>query len=373
MKELSKIIARIQELQAHGETCAMATVVHVRGSAYRRPGARMLFSQRGREVGFISAACLESDLFEKAKNVLSTRRPALVSYDTTAPEDIIFGIGQGCGGFVEILIEPFPSKHDSHELAVLQSADQSKDPCALATVMKIDARSSEKVGAKILWFTGGKTISTLTDTDLSTRITSDLRQVLDTGKSFIKKYETSEGSVDVFIEVIRPPVPLMIFGSGPDVKPLLRLTSQLGWTTTVVDHRSAYATTQEFPEADEVRLLSPDQYEQDLHLTPDSYAVMMIHQFETEAKVLQFLFQSPVRYIGLLGPKSKRDLLLEHLASGGFSPTGEQLGKLYNPVGLDIGAETAEEVAVSIAAEIQSIVKGRRPGFLKDRKGSIHS
>jgi xanthine dehydrogenase accessory factor len=372
VKELRKILQRIRELHSSGEECVLATVVNVRGSAYRRPGARMLFSQRGREVGFISAVCLESDLFKKAKEVLSSKRPTLVSYDTTAPEDVIFGVGQGCGGFVEILIEPFTSEQD-YELAVLQSASQWKEPCGLATVIKINTGSNERIGSKILWSSSGETSSTVIDTELIKHITDDLQKVLKTGKSFVKQYESSEGSTHVFLEIIRPPVSFIIFGSGPDVKPLVRLTSQLGWTTTVVDHRSAYTTTHEFPEADEVRLLTPDQYAQNLLLTPDSFAVIMIHQFETEVKALQFLFQSPVRYIGLLGPKSKRDLLLEHLGSGGFVPTDEQLGKLYNPVGLDIGAETAEEVALSIAAEIQSIAKGRKSGFLKDRKGSIHS
>jgi xanthine/CO dehydrogenase XdhC/CoxF family maturation factor len=150
------------------------------------------------------------------------------------------------------------------------------------------------------------------------------------------------------------------------------LAAGLGWNVTIVDHRSAYAAKKDFPEADAVTLLSPEDYGAHLRLTAETCAVVMIHQFLAEANALRFLLSSANRYVGLLGPKSKCDLLLQHLASEGFTPTGEQLVKLHNPVGLDLGAETAEEIAISIVAEIQAIIHNRNGGFLKNRQGSIH-
>jgi xanthine dehydrogenase accessory factor len=372
MKELRKILHRLDELQLSGEPCALATIVSVHGSAYRRPGARMLFSTKGREAGFVSTACLEADLFEKVKDVLVSSKPALFSYDTTAPEDVVFGVGQGCSGFVEILIEPIRTDQTAQSLALLQTASEQNEICAVATVYKSDGVNSEAIGAKLLFTISGRIVSSLTQAELSKKITRDIEKSLRSGKSTTKHYDYSKSTADVFIESIHPPAPLLVFGATPDVKPLVRLAAELGWNVTVVDHRSAYAVEKDFPEADAVLLLSSEDYIQRLHLTPETCAIVMIHQFAAEANALRFLLSSTVRYVGLLGPKSKCDLLLQHLSAEGFTPTEEQLVKLHNPVGLDLGAETAEEIAMSIVAEIQAIINNRNGGFLKDRQGPIH-
>jgi xanthine dehydrogenase accessory factor len=372
MKELRKILQRLDELRSSGETCALATVVSVHGSAYRRPGARMLFSTKGREAGFVSAACLEADLFEKVKDVIASSKSALFSYDTTAPEDAIFGVGQGCGGFVEILIEPIRIDQTKQSLALLQTASEQNELCAIAMVYKSNGEQNEIMGSRLLFTGSGDKNSSLTQEKLSRNIMHDIEQAIRIGKSTTKHYDYSKSTADVFIEIIHPPAPILIFGATPDVKPLVRLSAELGWNITVVDHRSAYALKKEFPEADAVLLLSPEDYIQRLHPTPETCAVVMIHQFAAEANALRFLLSSTVRYIGLLGPKSKCDLLLQHLSTEGFTPTEEQLAKLHNPVGLDIGAETAEEIAISIVAEIQAIINNRNGGFLKNRQGPIH-
>ena len=332
----------------------------------------MLFSQKGREAGFVSAACLEADLFEKVKDVIVNGKPALFSYDTTAPEDAIFGVGQGCGGFVEILIEPIRTDQTPQSLDILKTTSEQNELCALATVYRSDGVNSEAIGAKLLFTISGRIVSSLTQPELNKNITRDIEKSLRTGKSTTNHYEYSKSTADVFIEIIHPPVPLLIFGATPDVKPLVQLAAELGWNVTVVDHRSAYAVKKDFPEADAVLLLSPEDYLQRIHLTPETCAVVMIHQFTAEASTLRFLLSSTVRYVGLLGPKSKCDLLLQHLSAEGFTPTEEQLIKLHNPVGLDLGAETAEEIALSIVAEIQAVMNNRSSGFLKDRQGPIH-
>jgi xanthine/CO dehydrogenase XdhC/CoxF family maturation factor len=372
MKELREILLRLNELQSSRELCALATIVSVSGSAYRRPGARMLFSKKGREAGFVSAACLEADLFEKVKDVIASSEPTLFSYDTTAPEDAVFGVGQGCGGLVEILIEPICIDLAERSLALLQTASKQNELCALATVYKSVGVNSEAIGAKLLFTASGGKNSSLTQVELSNCITNDIESTLRTGQSTTKHYDYSTSTADVFIQIIHPPTPLLIFGATPDVKSLVRLAAELGWNVTVVDHRSAYAVIKDFPEAEDVLLLYPEDYIQHLHLTPETCAVIMIHQFTAEANALRFLLSSTARYVGLLGPKSKCDLLFQHLALEGFSPTEEQLVKLHNPVGLDLGAETAAEIAISIVAEIQAIIHNRHGGFLKNRQRPIH-
>ena len=371
-REIRSILRRFEELRSAGEPCALATVISVRGSAYRRPGARMLFSRKGREAGFVSAACLEADVYEKVKEVIVSQKPVLVSYDTTAPEDAIFGIGQGCAGFLEILIEPVPAQQNSPFLQILQTTSELHESCAIATVYRSSGPDCETVGMKFLRKSNGENTSLFVHEELQTKILFDVEQALRDGCSMAREYIAAESSAAVFIEICQPPLQMVVFGATPDVRPLVRLAAGLGWSVMVVDHRAAYAVKSDFPEADTVCLLSPDEYASRLRLTPETYAVIMIHQFVAEAKTLQFLLSSGIRYIGLLGPKSKCELLLQHLAAEGYSPTSEQVATLHSPVGLDLGAETSEEIALSIAAEILTIAKNRKPGFLRDRQGAIH-
>ncbi|RPI04224.1 MAG: XdhC/CoxI family protein [Ignavibacteriae bacterium] len=372
MNDLQKILHRYDELRLTGEPCALATIVSIRGSAYRRPGARILFSSSGREAGFVSAACMEADLFGKVKNVLAGSKPALFSYDTTAPEDLIFGVGQGCGGVVEFLIEPVLKDKAESTVGFLEAAAGQREPCALATVYQSTGSEREAIGAKIFLSGNGIITTSLTQPDLAENITRDMQEALHLGQSTTKQYHSSASTADVFIEIILPPVPLLVFGATPEVRPLVRMAAELGWNITVVDHRSAYAVKKDFPEADSVLLLSPAQYGTHLRLTPETVAVIMIHQFAAEAAALRTLLSSPARYIGLLGPKSKRDLLFRQLAEEGFIPSKEQSDKFFNPVGLDIGAETSEEIAASIISEIQAFLKNRSGGYLRNRKGPIH-
>jgi xanthine dehydrogenase accessory factor len=372
MKELRSILRRLKELQRSEKSCALATIVSVQGSSYRRPGARMLFSKHGREAGFISAACLESDLFEKVKEVIDAKKPVLFSYDTTAPEDTVFGIGQGCSGILEILIEPIDAVQPPLSLALLQAASEEHELCALATVFQSEGVNNEVLGTKLFFPLSSRMTTSLAKVELTELISQDIRQALQNGQSTTKHYGYSESTADVLIEIIHPPVPLLVFGATPDVKPLVRLASMVGWHVTVIDHRSAYAVKKDFPEADAVLLLTPEDYARHLQITRETCAVVMIHQFAAEASALRFLLSSNVRYAGLLGPKTKCDLLLQHLASEGFMPDEGQRTKLYNPIGLDLGAETAEGIAVSIVAEIKAVINKRDGGFLKNRQGPIH-
>jgi xanthine/CO dehydrogenase XdhC/CoxF family maturation factor len=251
-------------------------------------------------------------------------------------------------------------------------AKDQRELCILATVFKSNGNQSEILGGRLLLTSDGTIHSTLAHELLSKMIVQDCNQALHSGQSTTNQYVYGENTADVFIEVLHQPLPLLIFGATPDVQPLVRFAAALGWNVTVVDHRSAYAEQKDFPDADAVLRFSPEEYSQRLHLTPDTYAVVMIHQFAAEANALRFLLSSDIRYVGLLGPKSKRDLLLQHLAAEGFTPRADQISTLHSPVGLDIGAETAEEIAVSIIAEITALTNNRTGGFLKDRSGSIH-
>jgi xanthine dehydrogenase accessory factor len=371
MKELTDIIEAYASSSKTGRPSTLATVVGVSGSTYRRPGARMLFSENGRLAGLINAACLESDLSERARKVILNGKPELISYDTTSPDDIVFGLGLGCNGTVEILMEPSQSPAMGKKIAALKQCIDGDTPAVLATVIGTNGTHGIRVGDYLVSNQHGLATGTITDKRLTSVLESDARTMTDV--SFIQKtYPLEAGHVRVFLEVVTPPLPLVIFGAGPDAIPLVDAAKLLGWNVTVLDHRPAYASKDSIPGADSVVLSDPDQVPKHLKLNQRHVTVIMTHNFDKDRRLLKLLLESPVRYVGLLGPKSKLQTLFQSLAEEGFKPSKAQMEKLHAPIGLDIGAETPEEIAFSIISEIKAVHEGRSGGFLKNRTGAIH-
>lgn len=372
MKELIDITNAFAEILRNGTPAALATVVRVSGSSYRRPGARMLFTDHGRVAGLINAACMESDLFEKAKQIARSGTPMLVSYDTTSPDDIVLGLGLGCNGFVEILIEPATTESMEKKMNWLRGCIHAEHTSLLTTVI----RASESTGLRPGDFLGvdhfRNLTGTLPESILSPRIRTEFAELLESGGSSTKIIPLEEGRAELFTETIPAPVPLVVFGAGSDATPLVESAKSLGWRVTIVDHRPAKATKQNIPLADSVLLAHPEELRQHLTLHHRHVAVVMTHNFNIDAKLLRILLESPVRYVGVLGPKSKLDMLLQSLKQEGFEPSDNQLARLHGPIGLDIGAESPEEIALSIVTEIKAVLEGRSGGFLRDRVGAIH-
>jgi len=182
----------------------------------------------------------------------------------------------------------------------------------------------------------------------------------------------SEGIAEVFLEVVRPPLSLVLTGAGPNSIPLVRLAAHLGWQVTVADHRPALATRTRFPEAREVIVCRPEELNE--HLKPDdrTAAVIMTHQFQNDLAFLRALLTNELpKYVGLLGHFGRRNLLFEKLEENGFMMTPERRARVFGPVGLDLGAESPDEIALAIIAEIQTVFSGRSGGFMKDRTSPI--
>ncbi|MGZ5233213.1 MAG: XdhC family protein, partial [Burkholderiales bacterium] len=180
------------------------------------------------------------------------------------------------------------------------------------------------------------------------------------------------GSVEVFLERIEPPTPLVVFGAGHDAIPVVRLAKELGWHVTLVDHRPAYATATRFPVADQIVLSTLADVGSKVMLTEATLALLMTHNYLRDLELLEMLLPSSVRYLGLLGPRRRTDQLLADLQQKGIEPTSDQLGRFYAPVGLDIGSEGPLEVALSVLSEMQAVMT-RHPGsHLRDRQRPIH-
>jgi xanthine dehydrogenase accessory factor len=372
MKELQDIVAAFEKVKRSGKIAAIATLVKASGSTYRRPGARMLMTSDGQMVGSLSGGCLEGDVFEQAQAVIASGKPIVVQYDTMSDEDIIWGLGLGCNGIVQILIERLEQESPFNPLTFLSECLHHRQVGVLATVFHVEGEVKAQVGTRLMVYPDGTIKSNIEDADLVDKIRDDAWKALNDNRSTVKAYPLAAGKAEVFIEVIQPPVPLMIFGAGHDAVPLVRLAQELGWYVTVVDNRQADSTQERFPSADEVILCRPEGISEAVVLDNRTIAVVMTHNYLHDLELLKTLLPSPVRYLGILGPKSRTEKLFQDLQEQGITPTETQLQRLYSPVGLNIGADTPEEIALSIVAEIQAVLANHSGGSLRNKLGPIH-
>lgn len=399
MKELKDIIDAYQSVALTGRPAALATLVKVEGSAYRRPGARMLITDQGSWVGALSGGCLEADICDRAQHVIQTGAPALAIYDTTHEDDVIWGLGLGCQGVAHVLIEPIRHTAECNPISLLRSCLKSRKSGGVAIIFEatgddpsIAELGTEALGTEALGIEALGTVllhhpdgtlryglgwSQLKSGALKSQIQSDLQTAILNNKSTHKTYTAQKDgigvSLDVSLQVIQPAVSLTIFGAGHDALPVAKLAKQLGWYVRVIDTKARRPSTERFGIADEVCLVTsatlPLSHATDNH----SAAVIMTHNYYTDLDLLKFQLFEPWTYLGLLGPKSRRDRLLMELQGQGITVTPEQTKKLHSPIGLDIGAETPEEIALSILSEIQAVLT-HKPGYsLKHKDTAIHT
>jgi xanthine/CO dehydrogenase XdhC/CoxF family maturation factor len=375
MNELQHILQAFTHSQKSGRRTALATVVQTSGSVYRRPGARMLLVEDGQMISAISGGCLEGDVFERSQSLMfGGGEPMVVRYDTTSGEDIVFGFGLGCNGVVDVLIESLGDETAASQMSFIQDCLQSGQVGAIATVFRIEGASDITVGSRLMLKWDGTVTNGIANADIAQRIETDARHTLRTQQTRVQFYTLHQGRVDVLIEVIQPLVPLLVFGSGYDAVPVVQLAKYLGWHVTVIDDRPGFLSGDRFPQADQILLCESDNPDSYQHLlTPQTVVVVMTHRYLSDLAFLKTLIPSPVRYLGVLGPKRRMQQLSDDLAQENILPTVGQKQRIYNPVGLDIAAETPQEIALSIVAEIQAVIGGRCGGFLRDRMGSIHS
>jgi len=363
MKEIQAIIAAFEQAKRE-QKIALATVIEVSGSTYRRPGAKMLMTASGNRIGSISGGCLEEDVFEQAQAVMASGKPAIVQYDTTSPDDIIWGLGLGCNGLVRVFIELL--KPELNPISFIAESWQGRQIGVIATVVNSDT----EIGKYLMLQQDSKVISDLKF--IASNVLNDAHVALDKGKSLLKLYQLPQGEAEIFIEVIQPPVPLVIFGAGHDAQPVVEFAKALGWEVTVVDSRPDYANRERFLAADAIVISRAEQISEKVFLDSRTVAVVMTHNYLHDQEILGTLLPSAVSYIGVLGPKSRTQQLIQELQEAGIKPTSQQLQRLYGPVGIDIGADTPEAIALSIIAEIQAILNQRDGGFLRNRTQPIH-
>jgi xanthine/CO dehydrogenase XdhC/CoxF family maturation factor len=333
---VKEIQAIVRQFTAPGEFSggALATLVAVEGSSYRRPGARLWVEAGGRSVGSISGGCLEEDVIARGRRVAATGEPEVAIYDTTSENDLVWGVGLGCHGVVRVLIEPLSA------------------PPSWAAALAANFRAGRSSELAVVW-------------------QADDPRRIGTGLAPAAAGSASESGV--FRQTVAAPTPLVIFGAGDDARPLVRLAKELGWHVTVADPRPAAAEAARFPEADRVLCAPAAALAQQADPRPDALAVVMTHHYVHDLPLLRDLLGRPLAYLGLLGPKMRAERILADLARDGLAVTAEMRARLHAPIGLDLGADGPEEVALSILAEMRAVLGGRDARPLRERQKPIHA
>ena len=332
--ETARVFAELERLHENGETAVLATLVRLEGSSYRRAGAKLLIRLDGSLLGQVSGGCLEEDLRERALKLLAARgAPELVHYDTGADEDVLWGLGLGCNGKLDILIQRCEPAVGAQVRAEIRQRLAGGEAFAIRTVLDGPEAGRVVVGPPF--------------TDEKTGITLD-------------------ADARVFVDHLEPPPDLLVAGAGDDAIPLVRLAADAGFRVTLVDHRKTHLTESRFPAAARRVAVRPGKAPADLPAHVRSYAVIMTHNAALDAAWAVRVAAGAAPYIGLLGPRARRDEILKALPP-------ESHPRVFGPVGLDIGATGAEQIAVSIVAELLAVDAGRAGGSLRDRATAIHA
>jgi xanthine dehydrogenase accessory factor len=366
MNNLSAILNAYRQSLGSERTIFLVTVMQTQGSTYRQAGARMLIVDRGEIAGMVSGGCLEQDILCHVQQQNPPYQPFAIAYDTTTEEDMLWGLGLGCDGVVTVLVEHLADRSDRPLTFISECFDRQQSG-VLATVFQVEGSLSVPIGARLMLHSDGEIESNIKNVELSVQIAADAQIALQQQTTMHRRYCLPLGQAEVSIEVIQPPPHLTIFGAGRDVLPLAQFAKTLGWRLTIVDCRSRATTHDRFPMADCIILTRREAIDRQITINANTIAVVMTHNYLDDLEILQSLLTVPTRYIGLLGARQRTAKLLQDL---NIDP--EHFQRLHAPIGLDIGAETPEEIAIAIIAEIQAVITDRTAGFLKYRQSSIH-
>ena len=373
MKEIHEILLSFDKAQQQGKKTALASVVHLDGSSYRRPGARMLINDEGMLTGAISGGCLEGDALRKALLVITQQNSKLVTYDTTDEEDVSVGVQLGCAGIIQVLFEPINVKSTINPINLLQKAIAKRQKSVLVTLFSTEEKNKPQIGTCLLLEEDNTITGTIPLASIKEPLMSDVIHAMKTQTSSFKKYISEGQAITAFIEFLQPPISLVVVGAGNDAIPLVNMADMIGWEARVVDGRNTHAKPERFASACQVLVSKPENVLEQITIDEQTVFVLLTHNYNYDLAMLKVLLERNVTYIGLLGPKKKLKSMLDELKDTGMEITEKQLNSIYSPVGLEIGAETAEEIALSIISEIKAVFAGKKGMSLRESNDFIHS
>jgi len=346
---MAELFDHIDKLKQAESKVAVATLVNTRGTTPRKEGAKMLVGEGGRVFGSVTiGGCVDAQVIEESANVLDKNAPRLLELDLGDEE--AWEIGLTCGGTIEVFVEPVALDHPDAALRFHEAARTHAETGGRgAVITRLDA---EENGAKLLLLDTGRTEGTLGDAALDRRFTAEAQEALTAGKS---KTLILDG-VRAFVEVYAPPAVLLMVGATHVSMPLSTLGREMGFRTIVIDGRPRFATRERFPNVDDLRIGIPSELVQQTPLLPTTALVLVAHDYKYDVPVLVHALKSPVGYIGLLGSSRRGVAILNLLREDGVAE--DQLRRVRVPIGLDLGAQSAAEIALAIMAEVLMVQRG---------------
>ncbi len=367
MKEIKAIIEAFEKKDKDVQ-CALAIVVRVEGSSYRRTGARMLVCDDGTWVGGISGGCLEGDALKRAKLAIYQKTASIITYDTSRNDEQQIGVGLGCNGIIDVLFCPIDESAQQHAIHLLKNCiDTNRKTNVLVTVMGLNDKEAGFVLGHSQLYIDAQSLEVFGT--YGPALEQLIEQQLQVGHSAPHKLERSaDAYAQFFIEILAPEIHLMLFGFQYDIFPLSKLASELGYAVSIVANPLKVN-----PKVKQLakNVLPVDDLPSQ---TVDAYtaAILMSHDYNTDKNNLKTVLEYPFRYIGLLGPKVRSEKIFKELAEENFEIGAENFERIYAPVGLDIGAVSPEEIALSLLSEIRAVFSGRSGASLRKRSSPIH-
>lgn len=348
-----QLLPLFAQCRQRGEPAVLATIVATRGSTYQKAGARMLIAPGGEHAGLLSGGCLEGDLADRARSVLSDGVPKLVRYDLSGEIDATWGLALGCEGAVDIWLTRLSPDEGWEPFASIVRSREAWIPSACGVVLTSQV---EGLRPGTLLGPAGQPAGLA---DIRPAVARWLADELATtaAQTLPRTVELADHGLAIFVAPVPPPPRLLLLGGGQDAVPLVEFCHALGWFVTVADHRPVYADPKRFPPSCEVVLARPDELAAKVVLDSYQAGVIMSHHLPTDGEGLRVLASTAIGYVGLLGPTARRDRLVAELGEG----AARLHGRLRAPVGLDLGGRGPQAIALAIAAELQAYLHGRAP------------
>ncbi|KYH24793.1 XdhC and CoxI family protein [Halalkalicoccus paucihalophilus] len=362
------VLGAIHDACRSDRQAVLATIVRVKGSAYRRPGTKMLIDSDGNGVGSLTAGCLENEVRSLATAVLESGESRVERFDLSGDDDV-WGLGIGCNGVIDILLEPLT---DTFEPALRAFEDGENG--TVITVLDSETETFAR-GDRTYYHDDTSEFHDLVGAwpdDVLNHLKDPASTLATAGNAEPVTIDISGSAVTLFCNGIAAPPELVVFGTGHDVTPVVKLARLADFRVTVVGFRSAATTGDQFPDANRVISSSPAQIRNALELDERTYAVVMSHNFVDDRLALEELVQSPVPYIGLMGPHKRFEEMLEAFADEGRTFTETELSNVYTPIGLDIGSGAPYQIAMSIVSEVLAVHNDRSPDHLRNRDAALH-
>ena len=368
MKEIKAIIKAYNAIEP-GTHAALATVVRVEGSSYRRTGARMLVLDNGSWTGGISGGCLEGDALKRARVAINKSRATLITYDTTDDDPHQIGVGLGCNGVIDVLFTPLRLENNDNPVEILKSCiKSSRETHVLLTITHLEGEFKNVQTGNVIQYTGPESLLIFESKEIERMISDKVEEQITEGKSSPSQISTADARIEIFIEILLPEINVILMGHQYDVYPISRLLKELDWRVSVCgDILKINSQIRSF--TDEI---VRDSEFADLIIDEHTAIVMMSHDYKTDKRNLSRALLTPASFVGMLGPKVRSEKIFQELAEEGNPVSDEDMKRIYAPVGLDIGAVTPEEIALSLAAGIKAAFSKRDGNFLKFRKTPIH-